>query len=81
MVGGDVLRDRRIEFTYIHDAEERRWIKEQFEVSKSHPGLKNEEKIHVLRQLLRAEMFETFLHKRYRGQKRFSLEGGESPSR
>ena len=67
-----------IEYWHIDDAAERQWLQEQLETTRSRPGLSREDRLHVLLQLHKAEMFETFLHKRYRGQKRFSLEGGES---
>ncbi len=67
-----------IEFWHIDNDEERSWLQEKLESTRSHPGLTKQDRLHVLLQLHKAEMFETFLHKRYRGQKRFSLEGGES---
>ncbi|MCB9837882.1 MAG: 2-oxoglutarate dehydrogenase E1 component [Phycisphaeraceae bacterium] len=67
-----------IEFWHIDNDSERAWLQEQLETTRSRPGLNSKERLHVLLQLHKAEMFETFLHKRYRGQKRFSLEGGES---
>jgi 2-oxoglutarate decarboxylase len=76
-----VLRDsycRRIGIEYMHiqDPEERRWIQERIErrYEKPDPG----EQKHVLNRLNAAEAFETFLQTKYVGQKRFSLEGGES---
>ncbi len=67
-----------VEFWHIDDDAERAWLQERLETTRSRPGLNKDERQHVLLQLHKAEMFETFLHKRYRGQKRFSLEGGES---
>ncbi|TWG25625.1 multifunctional oxoglutarate decarboxylase/oxoglutarate dehydrogenase thiamine pyrophosphate-binding subunit/dihydrolipoyllysine-residue succinyltransferase subunit [Actinoplanes teichomyceticus] len=76
-----VLRDsycRRvgIEYMHIQDPEERRWIQERIEVKYTKPDA--EEQKHILHRLNRAEAFETFLQTKYVGQKRFSLEGGES---
>jgi 2-oxoglutarate dehydrogenase E1 component len=76
-----VLRDsycRRVgvEYMHIQDPEERRWIQERVERKYEKPA--PEEQKHVLNRLNAAEAFETFLHTKYVGQKRFSLEGGES---
>ncbi|HEY0697381.1 MAG TPA: multifunctional oxoglutarate decarboxylase/oxoglutarate dehydrogenase thiamine pyrophosphate-binding subunit/dihydrolipoyllysine-residue succinyltransferase subunit, partial [Micromonospora sp.] len=76
-----VLRDsycRRvgIEYMHIQDPEERRWIQERIERKYEKPSA--EEQKHVLNRLNAAEAFETFLQTKYVGQKRFSLEGGES---
>jgi len=67
-----------VEYMHIQSEEERAWFTDRLERSRSRPNLERGDKLHVLLQLHRAEMFETFLHKRYLGQKRFSLEGGES---
>lgn len=77
----DKLRDtycRRMgaEYTYIDDVERRRWLQERLESKED--ALNVEEKRHVLRKLTEAQNFERFLHKRYMGQKRFSVEGAES---
>ncbi|MBB4960150.1 2-oxoglutarate dehydrogenase E1 component [Micromonospora polyrhachis] len=76
-----VLRDsycRRVgvEFMHIQDPEERRWIQERIERKYEKPP--TDEQKHVLNRLNAAEAFETFLQTKYVGQKRFSLEGGES---
>jgi 2-oxoglutarate dehydrogenase E1 component len=76
-----VLREsycRRIgvEYMHIQDPEERVWIQERVEVGS--PRFSREEQLRILRQLNAAEAFETFLQTKYVGQKRFSLEGGES---
>jgi len=60
-----------VEFAHIADAELRRWIQERMEGS-SQPEVDQE---HVLDQLIRAELFEQVLQKRYLGSKRYSLEG------
>ena len=69
-----------IGFEYMHvtDPEERRWLQEQIERGQCDPALEEDEKKAVLRQLSAAEGIEKYLHKKYVGQKRFSLEGGES---
>src|SRR5437870_7749130 len=61
----------RVEFAHIADPERRRWIQERMEGS-SQPEVDQE---HVLDQLIRAELFEQVLQKRYLGSKRYSLEG------
>ncbi|TYC05702.1 multifunctional oxoglutarate decarboxylase/oxoglutarate dehydrogenase thiamine pyrophosphate-binding subunit/dihydrolipoyllysine-residue succinyltransferase subunit [Micromonospora sp. WP24] len=76
-----VLRDsycRRvgIEYMHIQDPEERRWLQERVERKYEKPA--SDEQKHVLNRLNAAEAFETFLQTKYVGQKRFSLEGGES---
>ena len=76
-----VLRDsycRRVgvEYMHIQDPEERRWIQDRVERSYTKPT--PEEQKHILNRLNAAEAFETFLQTKYVGQKRFSLEGGES---
>nr|MBA2770161.1 multifunctional oxoglutarate decarboxylase/oxoglutarate dehydrogenase thiamine pyrophosphate-binding subunit/dihydrolipoyllysine-residue succinyltransferase subunit [Sporichthyaceae bacterium] len=65
-----------IEYMHIQDPEERRWIQERVEVPFTKPS--REEQLRILRRLNAAEAFETFLQTKYVGQKRFSLEGGES---
>jgi multifunctional 2-oxoglutarate metabolism enzyme len=65
-----------IEYMYMENPEERRWIQEQVEIGT--PRLPREEQLIILRKLNSAEAFESFLHTKFIGQKRFSLEGGES---
>ena len=67
-----------IEFMHIHNREVRQWIRERFEARVEAPAPSPEKQAEVLRWLLEPETFEKFLHKRYVGQKRFSIEGGES---
>ncbi len=76
-----VLRDSYcrtvgIEYMHIQDPEQRRWFQEKLEVKYVKPG--HDEQLRVLRKLNEAEAFETFLQTKFVGQKRFSLEGGES---
>ncbi|MFF9123790.1 multifunctional oxoglutarate decarboxylase/oxoglutarate dehydrogenase thiamine pyrophosphate-binding subunit/dihydrolipoyllysine-residue succinyltransferase subunit [Streptomyces sp. NPDC014889] len=76
-----VLRDSYcrtvgIEFMHIQDPRQRRWIQDRVERPHSKP--EREEQLRILRRLNAAEAFETFLQTKYVGQKRFSLEGGES---
>ena len=67
-----------IEYQHIGRPEEREWLGERLEAVRGRPEMTASQREHVLLQLHKAELFETFLHKRYTGQKRFSLEGGES---
>ena len=76
-----VLRDSYcrtigIEYMHIQDPEQRRWIQEHFEKAYTKPS--KDEQLRILGKLNEAEAFETFLQTKYVGQKRFSLEGGES---
>jgi 2-oxoglutarate decarboxylase len=65
-----------IEYTHILDPDERRWIQDRVEVSHEKPDTAVQK--YVLSKLNAAEAFETFLQTKYVGQKRFSLEGGET---
>jgi 2-oxoglutarate dehydrogenase E1 component len=67
-----------VEYMYINDTEQKRWIRDQFESIQSQPSLNKEEKQFLLERLTAAETLEKYLHTRYVGQKRFSLEGGET---
>lgn len=66
------------EFMHVQNREERDWLIERAERNGGAVELSRGEQAHVLEQLTRAESFETFLAKRYPGEKRFSLEGAES---
>jgi 2-oxoglutarate dehydrogenase E1 component len=65
-----------VEYMYIQNRHEREWIQNRVEVG--YAKLPRDEQLHVLRKLNSAESFESFLHTKFVGQKRFSLEGGES---
>ncbi|MFC4061393.1 multifunctional oxoglutarate decarboxylase/oxoglutarate dehydrogenase thiamine pyrophosphate-binding subunit/dihydrolipoyllysine-residue succinyltransferase subunit [Planomonospora corallina] len=76
-----VLRDSYcrtigVEYMHIQNPEERAWIQERVERPHSKP--EREEQLRILERLNTAEAFETFLQTKFVGQKRFSLEGGES---
>ncbi|MEZ4484459.1 MAG: 2-oxoglutarate dehydrogenase E1 component [Syntrophotaleaceae bacterium] len=66
-----------VEFMHIQDPAERHWLLERMESTRNRPALDRQEKLTVLRKLQEATLFETFLHRQFLGQKRFSLEGGE----
>ena len=65
-----------LEYMHIQDPEQRAWIQDQVERPWEKPG--HDEQMRILQKLNEAEAFETFLQTKYVGQKRFSLEGGES---
>ncbi len=67
-----------VEYMEIRDKERRDWLIEQMEPHHNHPPLNAEERRRILTQILSAERFEQFLHKRFLGQKRFSVEGGDA---
>ncbi|WP_136586971.1 multifunctional oxoglutarate decarboxylase/oxoglutarate dehydrogenase thiamine pyrophosphate-binding subunit/dihydrolipoyllysine-residue succinyltransferase subunit [Microbacterium hydrothermale] len=76
-----VLRDSYcrtmgIEYMHIQDPAQRQWFQRNVEVKYTKPG--HDEQLRILSKLNQAEAFETFLQTKYVGQKRFSLEGGES---
>ena len=64
-----------VEFVDIPDKERRDWLLERMEPVRNRPGLVAAERARILRDLLSADAFEQFLHVKYVGQKRFSLEG------
>jgi 2-oxoglutarate dehydrogenase E1 component len=66
------------EFMHLSDAGERRWWQMQLESTRARPSFSVAEKKRFLERLTAAEGLEKYLHTRYVGQKRFSLEGGES---
>ena len=67
-----------VEFKGIRDPEQRRWLEERMEPRRNQPSLTSEERARIYRKLVEAESLERFLHVKFRGQKRFSLEGGET---
>jgi len=66
------------EFLYIRDSAQKHWLQERLESIRSTPDFAAEVRLNIFRKVMRAGEFEHFLHTRYAGQKRFSLEGGES---
>ncbi len=66
------------EYMHISETVEKRWIQQQLESVQSHPDVSGEKQRWLLQRLTAAEGIERYLHARYVGQKRFSLEGGES---
>jgi 2-oxoglutarate dehydrogenase E1 component len=92
LVGGTRLKLREIlqrlkriycgtvgaEYMYISDIAQKRWIQARLEGPTSHTEYSPETKKHILERLTAAEGLERYLHTKYVGQKRFSLEGGET---
>jgi 2-oxoglutarate dehydrogenase E1 component len=66
------------EFMYISDHDQRRWVYDGLEKADGSAGLDSKGKVRILEALTAAEGLERYLHTKYVGQKRFSLEGGES---
>jgi len=66
-----------VEYMHLQDPHERNWLQERMEHSRNEPALSGESKVRMLHKLCQATVFEQYLHKKYLGQKRFSLEGAE----
>ena len=66
------------EYGHIASAEQRRWIRTRLEQPVGHDPFNEQQKKHILNRITASEGMERYLHTRYVGQKRFSLEGGES---
>jgi 2-oxoglutarate dehydrogenase E1 component len=67
-----------VEYLHIQDPTIRQWLQERMEPRRNRPNLPLRQKMRILMVLHYAELFEKFLHTRYQGQKRFSLEGAET---
>ncbi len=67
-----------VEYMFIRQPEVVDWLKNKMESQRNQPAFSKDEKKHIFGYLNRAVGFEQFIHKRFVGQKRFSLEGGES---
>jgi 2-oxoglutarate dehydrogenase E1 component len=67
-----------VEYMHIQEIQKKDWIKKWFEVGQGKPELSNNDKVDIYKKLIQAEQFESFLHKKFIGSKRFSLEGSES---
>jgi len=77
-----VLRDTYcrsigVEFMHIREPEKREWLLERMEPMRNRPEIAVEERLEILGRLREASMFELFLNRKFLGQTRFSLEGGE----
>jgi len=67
-----------VEYMYIRTPDRIEWIQNWLNVNDNHPQFSTDKKKHILKKLVEAVSFESFLHTKYVGQKRFSLEGNES---
>ncbi len=67
-----------VEYMHIQDKAKRRWLQERMEPVRNKPKFTRKQKMRVLRDLIEADGFENFLDIRYKGKKRFGLEGGET---
>ncbi len=67
-----------VEYMHIQDSAIRHWLQEKMEPRRNRPNMAQRQKLRILMELHFAELFEKFLHARFVGQKRFSLEGAET---
>jgi 2-oxoglutarate dehydrogenase E1 component len=67
-----------VQFMHIENAQVRNWLLTRMESTENHARLSRDEQVQILTKLTDAENFETFVHKKFIGAKRFSLEGAES---
>ena len=67
-----------VEYMYISDMSQKRWVQERMESIRGAPSYDADYRKHILERLAAGETLEKYLHTRYVGQKRFSLEGGET---
>jgi len=67
-----------VEYMHIQNREQRRWLQQQMEPTRNQPNFTNAQKMRLLRELIEADGFESFLNRRYLGKKRFGLDGGEA---
>ncbi len=70
-------RSIAVEFMHLQDPEERKWLQDRMESVRNTPDLEADDRIRILEKLYQAALFEQFLHKKYLGQTRFSIEGAE----
>lgn len=67
-----------VEYMHITDPAKKDWIKFKAETSRNQTNFSKDDKLQILKKLVEAETYETFVHKKFIGQKRFSLEGNEA---
>lgn len=67
-----------VEYRYISDVIQRKWLQGNMEPILNEPRLSDEDRIRILTLLIKADEFEQYLHTNFLGQKRFSIEGGDS---
>ena len=78
MLRNTYCRSIGAEFMYISDSAQKRWMQQRLESIQATPDFTTAKKRRILERLTSAEGMERYLHKRYVGQRRFSLEGSES---
>ncbi len=78
VLGETYCRSVGVEYMHLQDPVERGWLQDRMEPVRNQPTHDRETKIRILNKLCQAALFEKYLHKKYMGQTRFSLEGGES---
>ena len=66
------------EYMHIVETSQKRWIQQRLEPSRARPSFASDQRRHLLERVIAASALEEYLHAKYVGQKRFSLEGGES---
>ncbi|MGH8592539.1 MAG: 2-oxoglutarate dehydrogenase E1 component, partial [Gammaproteobacteria bacterium] len=66
------------EYMHINETAQKRWLQQRLELNKATPDFSADKRRHILRGIVAASKLEEYLHSKYVGQKRFSLEGGES---
>ena len=66
------------EYMHINETEQKRWIQRRMEESEGHHRFSREKRTRILERVIAANALEEYLHRKYVGQKRFSLEGGEA---
>ncbi len=66
------------EYMHINETAQKRWIQQRLELNMATPDFSADKRRHILRGIIAASKLEEYLHSKYVGQKRFSLEGGES---
>jgi 2-oxoglutarate dehydrogenase E1 component len=67
-----------VEYMHVQDHDAREWLQKRMESAENVPSFSKAQKTRILRRVHKAELFEKFLHTKFVGQKRFSLEGGET---
>ena len=67
-----------VEYTHVQDPGRKAWLRELMEESQNHPNLDDDERRSILEKLAATDLFANFLQTKFLGQKRFSLEGGDS---
>jgi len=67
-----------VEYMHLQDPAERQWLQDRMEPNRNRSDLEKQTKIRIFEKLYQATLFEQFLHKKYLGQTRFSLEGADA---